>query len=143
MQGAGTGALEVVNSAITTPNGQILFDQFDRLQMEGAILRASVIRARVVSPSGVLQISNSTLAAGELLRLYAEGSRGVVEFVGTVKLSGKKIDIAGNTVRVKKNGKVTTSPNTTVYAGTRNYNKDGFGKISEHKQGNFNARPSF
>ena len=90
MQGAGTAALEVVNSAITTPNGQILIDQFDRIQMESATLIASVIRARVVSPSGVLQISNSTLAAEKLLRLYAEGSRGMVEFVGAVNLSGSK-----------------------------------------------------
>ena len=143
MQGARTAALEVVNSAIATPNGQILIDQFDRIQMESAILIATVIRARVVSRSGVLQISNSTLAAEELLRLYAEGSRGMVEFVGDVKLSGRRIDIAGKTVRVKKNGTVTTGPNTTVYARTHKYNKDGFGTISEHKQENFKARPSF
>ncbi len=61
----------------------------------------------------------------------------------TVNLSGSKIDIAGNTVRVKQTGTVTTGPNTTVYADTRNYNKDGFGKISEHQQGNFDARPGF
>ena len=80
MQGGGTAALEVVNSTITAPNGEILIDQFDRVQMESAILMASVIRARVVSPTGVLQISNSTLTARELLRLYAEGASGMVEF---------------------------------------------------------------
>ena len=143
MQGGGTAALEVVNSTVRAPNGEILIDQFDRIQMESAALMASVIRARVVSPSGVLQISNSTLAAGKLLRLYAEGSSGMVEFDGAVNLSGNKIDIAGNTVRVKQTGMVTTGPNTTVYANTRDYNKDGFGKISEHQQGNFDARPPF
>ncbi len=50
MQGGGTAALEVVNSTVTTPNGEILIDQFDRIQMESVILMASVIRARVVSP---------------------------------------------------------------------------------------------
>ena len=150
MQGGGTAALEVVNSTVTTPNGEILIDQFDRIQMESAALMASVIRARVVSPSGVLQISNSTLAAGKLLRLYAEGSSGMVEFDGAVNLSGSKIDIAGNTVRVNSGGNVTTGPNTTVYATDHDYNKPGKGGIhlsgvplAIDRQKGFGERPSF
>ena len=111
---------------------------------------ASVIRARVVSPSGVLQISNSTLAAGKLLRLYAEGSSGMVEFNGAVNLSGSKIDIAGNTVRVNSGGNVTTGPNTTVYATDHDYNKPGKGGIrlsgvplAIDRQKGFGERPSF
>ena len=119
MQGGGTAALEVVNSMVNSPNGQILMDQFDRITVESATLMASVIRARVVSPSGVLQINNSTLNARELLRLYAEGSSGMVEFNGTVRLTGKKIDIAGNTVRVNSGGTVNTAGNTMVYANGR------------------------
>ena len=132
MRGAGTAALEVVNSTVRAPNGQILFDEFNRIQVEGATLMASVIRARVVSPAGVLQINNSTLTAGDLLRLYAEGSSGMVEFNGTVRLTGKKIDIAGNTVRVNSGGKVNTAGNTTVYANVEtghDYNKPGKGVI--------------
>ena len=139
-----------MNSTVTTPNGEILIDQFDRIQMESAALMASVIRARVVSPSGVLQISNSTLAAGKLLRLYAEGSSGMVEFDGPVNLSGSKIDIAGNTVRVNSGGNVTTGPNTTVYATDHDYNKPGKGGIhlsgvplAIDRQMGFGERPSF
>ena len=164
MEGGGTNALEVVNSVITAPNDEILIDQFDRIQIgslnavlgERATLMASVIRARVVSPSGVLQISNATLSAGELLRLYAEGSSGMVEFNGAVKLKGKTIHIAGDTVRVNAGGNVMADGNTTVYANPdpdptnpdptkskRQYNKAGFGKISSHTQGNFVNRPRF
>ena len=139
MQGGGTAALEVVNSTITTPNGEILIDQFDRIQMESAILMASVIRARVVSPTGVLQISNSTLAAGN----YCVSTRKVpAEWLSSMVLSislETRIDIAGNTVRVNQGGTVTTGPNTTVYATDHDYNKDGIGEISEHQQGNFDA----
>ena len=38
-----------------------IMDQFDRITVDSATLMASVIRARVVSPSGVLQINNSAL----------------------------------------------------------------------------------
>ncbi len=143
MQGAGTSALEVVNSRINAPNGEILIDQFDRIHLEGAALMASIIRARVISPSGVLHISNSTLSADKLLRLYAEGASGMVEFDGRVALRGSKIDIAGKTVKVNEGGRVTTGPHTTVYADTREYNKAGFGQFGSHKQGNFGAQPSF
>ena len=65
MQGDGTSAiLEVVNSRINAPNGEILIDQFDRIHMEGATLMASIIRARVVSPTGVLQSATRHLSAG-------------------------------------------------------------------------------
>ena len=91
---------------------------------------ASVIKARVVSPSGVLQINNnSKLLATELLRLYAEGSGGAVEFNGNVTLTGNKIDIAGNTVRVNSGGTVNTGANTMVYATDHDYNKSGRGVI--------------
>ena len=146
MQGAGTADLEVVNSTVRAPNGRILLDEFDRIQVEGATLMASVIRARVLSPSGVLQINNSTLTARELLRLYAEGSSGMVEFNGTVRLTGRKIDIAGNTVRVNSGGKVNTAGNTTVYANGEtghDYNKPGKGVLRLDRQKGFDERPDF
>ena len=84
--------------------GKYLWTSSIGSQLRGATLMASVIRARVVSPSGVLQINNSALNATELLRLYAEGSSGAVEFNGNVTLTGNRIDIAGNTVRVNSGG---------------------------------------
>jgi hypothetical protein len=146
MQGAKTASLEVMNSTIISTNGQILMDQFAQIEMESAHLMASVIKARVISNDGVLRITNSTLDAGSLLRLYAEGSRGTVEFAGSVRLGGRRIDIAGNTVRVKASGNVTLPPDpnaTTIYAKTREYNKAGFGTIGNHQQQPFEMRPSF
>jgi hypothetical protein len=146
MQGGGTAGLEVVHSTVNTPQGQVVIDQFNRIQMDSAQLTASVIKARVIGPDGVLQITNSTLSAGTLLRLYAEGYRGTVEFAGAVKLGGHTIDIAGDTVRVKANGSVTwTDPKAmaTVYANTRDYNKAGFGTMENHQQKPFGARPPF
>ena len=67
--------------------------------------------------------------ATELLRLYAEGSSGAVEFNGNVTLTGNRIDIAGNTVRVNSGGTVNTGANTMVYATDHDYNKTGRGVI--------------
>jgi hypothetical protein len=153
MQGGGTADLEILqNSAVKASNGQILLDQFANITIDSAQLMAAVIKARVVSPTGVLMINNSTLAAASLLRLYAEGSNGTVSFSGTVNLTGKQIDIAGKTVVVRSGGNVLSSPNTTVYADTHNYNTGSFGtiknaatnsNISSSQQKSFAARPSF
>jgi hypothetical protein len=155
MQGGKTADLEFRHSAATTDtkNGHILLDQFRNITIDSAQLIAAVIRARVVSPTGVLMINNSTLTATSLLHLYAEGSSGKVVFSGNVNLTGKRIDIAGKTVEVQLNGNVLTSPNTTVYADTRNYNTSGshntskFGtiNISSSQQKSFGdpKKPSF
>jgi hypothetical protein len=153
MQGGGTADLELLqNSVVKASNGQILLDQFANITIDSAQLVAAVIKARVVSPTGALMINSSTLAAGSLLRLYAEGSNGTVAFSGTVNLSGKQIDIAGKTVVVQSGGKVMSSPNTTVYADTHNYNTGNFGtiknaatnsNISSSQQKSFAARPPF
>jgi hypothetical protein len=84
--------------------------------------------------------NNSTLGAASLLRLYAEGSGGKVEFSGTVHLTGHQIDIAGKTVEVQSGGNVLTSPNTTVYADTHNYNTSDNHNTS--KFGTINIRSS-
>jgi hypothetical protein len=146
MQGAKTAALEVVNSSANAPQGQILLDQFDRVQLDGAQLTASVIKARVISPDGVLQVTDSTLKAGNLLRLYAEGSNGSVEFAGAVQLGGRVIDIAGKTVRVRAQGHVSwADPQAaaTVYADRREYNRAGFGTMDRHQQKAFGTQPPF
>ncbi len=144
MQGSSTATLNITGSTIKSATGQILLDQFSAITIESSQLMASVLKARVISPNGVLMISNSTLNAGSLLRLYAEGSNGTVEFVGNVTLKGNTIDIAGNTVQVDANGHVTTGQNTTVYANTHNYNKQNYGTISNSpQQKSFGARPGF
>jgi hypothetical protein len=152
MQGGGTADLELLQNSVVKANGQILLDQFRNITIDSTQLMAAVIKARVVSPTGALMINNSTLAAGSLLRLYAEGSNGTVAFSGSVNLTGKQIDIAGKTVVVQSGGKVMTSPNTTVYADTHNYNTGNFGtiknaatnsNISSSQQKGFAARPPF
>jgi hypothetical protein len=92
MQGGGTADLELLqNTVVKASNGQILLDQFRNIAIDSAQLMAAVIKARVVSPTGALMINNSTLAAGSLLRLYAEGSNGTVALSGSVNLTGKQI----------------------------------------------------
>jgi hypothetical protein len=151
MQGGGTADLELLQNSVVKAHA-ILLDQFRNITIDSAQLMASVIKARVISPTGALMINNSTLAAGSLLRLYAEGSNGKVAFSGNVNLTGKQIDIAGKTVVVQSGGKVMSNPNTTVYADTHNYNKGNFGtiknaatnsNISSSQQKSFAARPSF
>jgi hypothetical protein len=67
----------------------------------GTTIQADIIKARTLSPIGILTIGGtSDLSATGLIRLYAEGANGRVHFTGPATLNAAQIDLAGATVRV-------------------------------------------
>ncbi|MEZ0389169.1 MAG: FecR domain-containing protein [Verrucomicrobium sp.] len=78
---------------------------------------SNVLRARTVGPDGWITIGNSTLTGTNALKLYAEGARGGVKFIGNTTLNGNEVHIAGRTVQVLPYSNVyINSGNANVYA---------------------------
>ena len=101
-------------------NGAITFNN--------ASVRADVIKAGVFGANGVLNIGGGVLNAGSLLKLYAPGSNGQLNFVSNVTLDGISTKIlAANSITIF-NGVVVTigdDISATVYTNRPNYT--GFG----------------
>jgi hypothetical protein len=96
--------------------------------LSNATLNASTVKAGALGNNGTLNIGGGTISADTLIRLYAGGSNGTVNFTNNVTLNGNSVkQIAGDTVTIF-NGKVVTiggpSP-ANVYANHPNYT--GFG----------------
>ena len=144
----GAAKLEIGASTVKA-NRRILLDHFKRIHITNAELAASVVKARAIGPDGVLHIRNSILGkvGGTLVRLYANGVNGTVEFEGIVNLTGRQIDIAGNTVRVTSGGSVIATGDTTVYANRHKYDDRQIqvngSKIAPEKRRAFGDRPAW
>ncbi len=95
---ADRGTIEITNNG--TSSGQI--------NLTNATLMADTIKVGALAPNGTLNISGGTISADTLIKLYAGGSNGTVDFVGNVTLSGNSAKIiAANTVIIN-NGKIVT-----------------------------------
>jgi hypothetical protein len=89
-------------------------------------MSADVIKARALGANGQLNIGNSTLSADRLIRLYAPGSNGQLNFIANTTLSsGSRIDLAGSTVTIQPSVAVLVIGNggpANVYTNNPNYN---------------------
>src|SRR5205085_4281648 len=66
--------------------------------LNNAALNASTIKVGALGNNGTLTIGGGTISADTLIKLYAGGSNGTVNFVDNVTLSGNSIkNIAGDT----------------------------------------------
>ncbi|MDQ2867598.1 MAG: FecR domain-containing protein [Verrucomicrobiota bacterium] len=64
-------------------------------------LSADIVKAQVYGANGTLNIGNTQINADSILKLYASGANGTVNFVGDVTLSGQSVKtIYGDTVNV-------------------------------------------
>jgi hypothetical protein len=71
-------------------------------------LNASTIKVGALGNNGTLNVGGGTLSADSIIKLYAGGSNGSVNFTQNVTLSGNSVKtIAGDTVTIF-NGKVVT-----------------------------------
>jgi FecR protein len=78
------------------------------INLSNAVLSASTIKVGALGNNGTLNIGGGTISADSLIKLYAGGSSGTVNFVDDVTLSGKSAKIiAGDTVTIF-NGKIVT-----------------------------------
>src|SRR6185369_4700115 len=95
-----------------------------------AIIHADVIKVGVFGTNGVLRIGGGSMSADTILRLYAPGSNGMIDFVANCTLSsnGMAVVIAAQTVTIE-NGVVVTitgsAGSALVYTNVPNYTGSG------------------
>ena len=95
---ADRGTIEITNNG--TSSGQI--------NLANATLAADTIKVGALGTNGTLNIGGGTINADTLIKLYAGGSNGTIDFVDNVTLGGNSAKIiAANTVIIN-NGKIVT-----------------------------------
>jgi hypothetical protein len=101
-------------------NGSITFNS--------ASAHADVLKAGVFGANGVLNIGGGALSADTMLKLYAPGSNGQINFVSDVTLGGNSTKIlAANSITIFDNVVVTIGGKSPVDVYTNNANYTGFG----------------
>ena len=95
---ADRGSIEITNNGTTTGN----------ITLNNATLAADTIKVGALAPNGTLNVGGGSISADTLLKLYAGGSNGTIDFVDNVTLGGNSAKIiAANTVIIN-NGKIVT-----------------------------------
>ena len=101
-------------------NGAITFNN--------ASAHADILKAGVFGANGVLNISGGTISADTILKLYAPGSNGQLNFVSNVTLGGNSAKIlAANSITIFDNVVVTIGGKALASVYTNNANYTGFG----------------
>jgi hypothetical protein len=101
-------------------NGAITFNN--------ASAHADVIKAGVFGANGALNIGGGTLSADTMLKLYAPGSNGQLNFVSNVTLGGNGAKIlAANSITIRNNVVVTIGGEVPAGVYTNSANYTGFG----------------
>src|SRR5439155_10657994 len=113
------GDYEVGGTFLSTidGNGTIAFNS--------TTVNADTLKAGVFGPNGKLMIGGGSLSANTLMKLYATGSNGAIDFTASVTLTCKAaaIILAANTVTINDNVVVTIAGgfSASVYANIANY----------------------
>jgi hypothetical protein len=72
-----------------------------QISLTNANIRADIVKVGALGANGVLSIGGGTITADSILKLYAVGTNGQVNFVSNVTLDGNSVKtIAGNSVTV-------------------------------------------
>jgi hypothetical protein len=78
------------------------------INLTNATLNANTVKVGALGSNGTLTIGGGTISADSVIKLYAGGSNGTVNFVDDVTLNGNSVkNIAGDTVTIV-NGKTVT-----------------------------------
>ena len=78
------------------------------INLTNATLNASTIKVGALGNNGTLNVGGGTISADSVIKLYAGGSNGTVNFIDNVTLNGNSVKtISGDTVTIF-NGKVVT-----------------------------------
>ncbi|HST29455.1 MAG TPA: FecR domain-containing protein [Chthoniobacterales bacterium] len=98
------------------------------VNLANATLAADTIKVGALGTNGTLNIGGGTIAADTLIKLYAGGSNGTVDFVNNVTLSGNSAKvIAANTVIINNGKTVTILGPSAADVFTNNPHYTGFG----------------
>lgn len=148
------GDLSVLDSDISADNVN-LESTLNNIVLTNSTISADVIRARAMGPNGQLLINGTTFNAYSALKLYAEGSNGLVRFTGNSNLNGPSATIAAKTVTIDSGVNVTVSNPTglRVHTDLRNFSNNGgpntFGAFTDGEapidvpDNNFDSRPGY
>jgi hypothetical protein len=96
------------------------------ITFSNASAHADVLKAGVFGANGVLNIGGGTLSADTMLKLYAPGSKGQLNFISNVTLSGNSAKIlAANSITIFNNVVVTIGGAlpASVYTNNANYSE--------------------
>ena len=98
------------------------------ITLTNAALSADTIKVGALGNNGTLTLGGGTISADTLIKLYAGGSNGTVNFVDDVTLSGNSVkNIAGNTVTIFNGKVVTVQGPAPANVFTNHPNYTGFG----------------
>jgi len=140
-------SLEAAQVLVESPRGNITFNN--------TFMSADVIKARTLANNGTITIGGmSTLSATDLIRLYAEGSNGMIHFTGPASLNASKVDLAAKTVRVNAGVDVNVSnpEGLSIYTNKGQFSNsgaNGYGRFTSGgvampvNQQTFDKRPAY
>lgn len=97
--------------------------------MNGASLAGEAIRAQTLGTDGRLILGNTSIHADQLVKLYAQGSNGSIQFVDDVTLNSPQTLLAARRVTVDHGVNVTIGQPTglNIYTDVPQFNTPGFG----------------
>jgi FecR protein len=125
--GAAAGGI-LINGGNYNVGGTFLtyIDGNGAITFNNASVHADVLKAGVFGANGVLNIGGGTLSADTMLKLYAPGSNGQLNFVSNVTLGGNSTKIlAANSITIFDNVVVTIGGElpAEVYTNNANYSE--------------------
>jgi hypothetical protein len=127
--GAGASAIQI-NGGNYNVGGTFLtyMDGNGAITFNNASAHADILKAGVFGANGVLNIGGGMLSADTMLKLYAPGSNGQLNFVSNVTLGGNAAKIlAANSITIFDNVVVTIGGKALADVYTNNANYTGFG----------------
>jgi hypothetical protein len=96
------------------------------ITFSNASIRADIIKVGVLGTNGTLTIGGGAISANTLLKLYAPGSNGTLNFVANVTLSsGTAANLAANTITIQPSVVVKIAGNggpANIFTSNPNYN---------------------
>ncbi len=96
--------------------------------LNNAVMAADTIKVGALGTNGTLNVGGGTISADSLIKLYAGGSNGTIDFTNNVTLSGTSAKtIAANTVTINNGKVVTILGPAAANVFTNNPNYFGFG----------------
>ncbi len=118
-----------VGSASAPATFLSMIDGDGAITFNNASIHADVVRVGVFGSNGALNIGSGPISANTLLKLYAPGSNGILNFVANVTLtSGTFLDLAAHTITILPGVTVTIAGNGgAAHIYTDNPNYSGFG----------------
>jgi hypothetical protein len=98
------------------------------INVNNATLNASTIKVGALGSNGTLNVGGGSISADSVIRLYAGGSNGTVNFVDNVTLNGNSVKtIAGDTVTIFDGKTVTVNGPAPANVFTNHANYTGWG----------------